>query len=114
MNISIASSIEKVPLLTHTCSRRGYSWIPRVPFRRPRACPDCNSPYWNAYRKYISKKLREELVKLKDDVEVQELLKKHGIFGSEQITLRRVKKRKKDGDLYARRKENKKNAIPHQ
>ena len=51
---------------------------------------------------------------MKDDVEVQELLKKHGIFGSEQITLRRVKKRKKDGDLYARRKENKKNAIPHQ
>ncbi len=36
------------------CLRCGHKWLPRRPVA-PKACPKCNSPYWNKPRKYKRK-----------------------------------------------------------
>jgi len=42
---AVTEEVEMPRLVTYTCKRCGYKWIPRTP--RPGACPNCHSPLWN-------------------------------------------------------------------
>jgi hypothetical protein len=30
------------------CDRCGHTWLPRKHAKKPRYCPSCHSPYWDA------------------------------------------------------------------
>jgi len=42
-----------VTIPTCKCARCGYTWYLRYP-QKPRVCPSCKSPYWEAYSDFIN------------------------------------------------------------
>lgn len=79
-------------MLRHVCSRCGYMWTPRL--FRPLSCPSCHSVYWDRKRTRITAKLHAELEKMKDEKEMQELLKKYDIWDAEFLTKAKIEKRR--------------------
>jgi len=37
--------------IIHICKKCGWRWIPKIPDKKPRACPYCKSYHWDNGKK---------------------------------------------------------------
>ena len=51
--------MEEIKIIHFQCTRCKHTWIPRDT-KKPKVCPNCNSPYWNKERGWYKMKKKKE------------------------------------------------------